>query len=98
MEQGNITVDLEKDVIIRDDIPTVDVNPNATHVIVISSFVEGFGQVSRIFESICGTEDAARIKSHEARKALSGHFPYSTKIEKIALGQLLSDKEKQYPL
>jgi hypothetical protein len=96
-EQAIFTVDLEKDVVILDEIPVVEGSPNDTHVFVISSFAEGFGQIARNFHAICGTEDAARVESHKVRKSFSGNFPESCKIDHIVVGQLLSDEEVQYP-
>src|SRR5690242_19620911 len=50
----------EQDVRVLSRVREVDVSPALRWVFVVSSYAEGFGQVVRRFEAICGTERGAR--------------------------------------
>jgi hypothetical protein len=92
-EQGYTTVDLEKDVVIVDDIPEIQIQPTNEEVFVVSSFAEGFGQIIRTFHAICGSLMAAWNKSKEIKEKFDGHFPEYCQIQKVVVGKLLSDEE-----
>lgn len=91
--QAFYDVDLEKDVVILDNVPEFDVSSEADTVSVISSFAEGFGQSVREFHGICGSNDTANVhisaidKDFETRNS----WPRSVSAQRIKVNQLLSD-------
>jgi hypothetical protein len=89
--QAYTTVDLEKDVVIVDDIP--EIQPTNEEVFVVSSFAEGFGQIIRTFHVVCGSLVSAEKKSKEIKENFDNHFPEYCQIQKVVVGKLLSDEE-----
>ncbi len=84
-------VDLEKDVIILDNIPELDIASNAKEVMVINSYSEGFGQTVRKIHALCGSKEAAQKRVEEVRLGFTHDFPEGIKIETIEIGKVLSD-------
>ena len=92
-EQGYHKVELSADVVIVDNIPEFDINPDANEIAIISSFGEGFGQIVRKIHAICGSEDSARNESNKVRHQFSRNFPESVEIEIVTIGHSLSDEK-----
>jgi hypothetical protein len=92
-EQGYKNVDLEKDVVIIDDLPEFQIQPSDEEVFIVSSFAEGFGQIIRTIHNICGSLELAEKKSKEIEKNFDGSLPEYCQIQKVIVGKLLSDKE-----
>lgn len=93
--QGYWEVDLENDVIILHDIPVVNISPTQDTVYIISSFAEGFGQIVRKFQTICGSIDSAHQRVKELNNSFQGSFPEYCRIEQILLEELLSDEPEK---
>jgi hypothetical protein len=86
-EQAYQDACLENDVRVHSDVPVRDVAAGASHIFLVSSFSEGFGQTIRKFEVICGTEESrsvalSDIDSRENEWPLSGH------VEVLEIGAL----------
>lgn len=86
-------VDLEKDVVIVDNITEYGIRPNANTVIIVSSFREGFGQELREFHAICGSDKAAQTQTAKIRKSTEGQWPRFFSTQQIVLNKLLSDEK-----
>lgn len=86
-------VDLEKDVVIVDNIAEYHIRPNASTVIIVSSFSEGFGQELREFHAICGSDKAAQTRIAKIRKSTQGQWPRFFSTQQIVLNKLLSDEK-----
>ena len=86
-------VNLNDDVIVLDDIPVMGVNQNAVEVYVVSNYAEGFGQIIRKFDAICGSEESALATVSDIKAKLDDNFPEYCKVDKIVVGKLLSDNQ-----
>jgi hypothetical protein len=86
-------VDLEKDVVVLNNIPTHEILPTTNQVIVVSSFREGFGQIVREIHAICGSGKAAQNSIERDRKRLHGEWPSFFSTQRIVINKLLSDEK-----
>lgn len=91
--QAFYNVDLEKDVVILDNIPEFDVASDTDTVSVISSFREGFGQEVREFHTICGSDKTVYIHIARIKEIIKVHdsWPRSVSAQRIKANRLLSD-------
>jgi hypothetical protein len=92
-EQAYRSVDLEKDVVIVDNIPEVQVQPTQEEVFILSSFAEGFGQIIRTFRAICASFELAEKKSKEIEEQLDDEANEYCQIQKVVVDKLLPDEE-----
>ena len=94
-EQAYRIVDLEKDVVIVDNLPEAQVQPSQEEVFVLSSFAEGFGQIIRTFHAICGSLEFAEKKSKEIEQQLDDGSNEYCQIQNVVVDKLLPDEETQ---
>jgi hypothetical protein len=86
-------VDLEKDVVILNKIPTYDILPSANKVIIVSSFSEGFGQIVREIHAICGSKKATQNSVAQNKKRFQNQWPRFFSTQCIVINNLLSDEK-----
>ena len=85
-------VDLDEDVVILEDIPEIGVGHNEAEVYIVSTYTEGFGQIIREFNAICGSEEIAVATVSELESKLESNFPEYCEFEKVVVGELLRDE------
>lgn len=85
-------VSLERDVAIVADVPQAGVAASAARVFVVSSYAEGFGQIVREFEAICGTEARAAGTAKRIVKRHHRRFNFYCRVDAVEVGALLPDR------
>lgn len=86
-------MNLDEDVIILEDIPEIGVSRNEVEIYIVSTYAEGFGQIMREFNAICGSEEIAVATVSELESKLEGNFPEYYDFEKAVVGELLRDEK-----
>lgn len=81
----------DEDVVILPSLLRLDLAESADRVFVVSSYSEGFGQVSRSFEAIAGSNEAARDHVAALTAKDEGEFPYWCGIDEVLVGELSQD-------
>jgi hypothetical protein len=80
------------DVRILADTPGVQVAGGACRVFVVSEWAEGFGQISRKFAAICGSDaEARRVAAEIEAQAETATWPVYANVEEVEVGVLLPD-------
>jgi hypothetical protein len=83
---------LERDVAIVSDVRQVGVKPQMDRVFVVSSFAEGFAQILREFEAICGTRSLAETTAKRIENRHRSGFNFYCRVAAVTVGTLLPDR------
>jgi hypothetical protein len=84
-------ISLERDVVIVPDVRLVGIKATTSPVFVVSSYAEGFGQIVREFEAICGARSRAQATARSIEKRRRGGFNFYCAIDAVEVGTLLAD-------
>jgi hypothetical protein len=86
------TISVERDVVIVCDVRLAGIRPTTDPVFVVSSYAEGFGQIVRQFEAICGTRSRAATTAKSLEKRHRSGFNFSCTVDAVEVDTLLADR------
>ncbi len=96
-DQAYHEVSLTDDIELVSDIKVIEVPPGASEVFVVSSYAEGFGQVIRKFEAICGTRELATEIANQVEGA-EKEWPISAVVDQVPVNQLITEANDDEPI